>query len=119
MTDIRQQIATQLEAYSSLDALKTAVREWVNTSDRSLDALIIALSTYDNQIYNLSSDDWQELQEQDLSFKSDDATREEDMRRLQRYRETGYSISHEQVAAWLNSAGTDRDLSMLLIRERF
>jgi hypothetical protein len=110
MTDIRQQIDTQLQAYSSLDALKTAVREWLNTSDGSLDALIIALSTYDNQSYNLNSDDWQELEDRDLAFNSDDATREEDMRRLQQYQETGYAISHEQVAAWLNSVGTDREL---------
>ncbi len=110
MTDIRQQIATQLETYSSLDALKTAVREWVNTSDGSLDALITALSTYQDEGYNLSGDDWQQLQEQDLTFKSDDATREEDIHRLQRYRETGYGIPHEQVAAWLESVGTNREL---------
>lgn len=39
MTDIRQQIVTQLDAYSTLEALKVAVREWVNTSDGSLDTL--------------------------------------------------------------------------------
>lgn len=85
MTDIRQQIVTQLEAYNSLDALKTAVREWVDTSDGSLDALITALSTHNNQGYNLSAEDWQQLHEQNLTFTSDDATRKEDMHRLQRY----------------------------------
>lgn len=55
MTDIKQQIATQLEAYSSLDALKTAVREWVITSDGSLDALTAVLSTHHNESYNLTA----------------------------------------------------------------
>jgi hypothetical protein len=110
MTDIRQQIDTQLEAYSSLDALKTAVREWFKTSDGSLDALTTALSTYHNRGYDLNSNDWQELQDQDLTFKTDDAATREDKCRLQRYWETGYGISHEQVAAWLNSVGTDREL---------
>ncbi len=31
------------------------------------------------------------------------------MRRLQRYRETGDGIPHEQVAAWLASIGTDNE----------
>ncbi|RUS96664.1 hypothetical protein DSM106972_086870 [Dulcicalothrix desertica PCC 7102] len=110
MTDIKQQIATQLQAYSSLDALKTAVREWVITSDGSLDALTAVLSTHHNESYNLSADDWQQLYEQGLTFNNEDETREEDMGRLQRYRETGYGIPHEQVAAWLDSVGTDREL---------
>ncbi len=111
MTDIRQQIATQLDAYSTLDGLKAAVREWVETSDGSLDALRKVLLTYRDDDYDLSSEDWQQLQERDLTFKGDDAMKEEDMRRLQRYRETGYGISHEQVAAWLASVGTDNELS--------
>ncbi|MEH1806578.1 MAG: hypothetical protein ACYTXT_03100 [Nostoc sp.] len=86
MTDIRQQIVTQLDAYSTLEALKVAVREWVNTSDGSLDTLKKVLETHLDEDYNLSNEDWQQLQKQDLTFISDDATREEDMRRLQRYR---------------------------------
>lgn len=110
MTDIKQQIATQLEAYNSLDALKIAVREWVDTSDGSLDALKTALSIHHDEGYNLSESDWQQLHEQGLMFTNDDATKEEDMRRLQRYRETGYGIPHEQVAVWLDSVGTNREL---------
>ena len=109
MTDIRQQIATQVDAYSTLEALKAAVREWVNTSDGSLDALRKALLTHRNDDYDLRSEDWQQLQEQDLTFASDDVTKEEDLRRLQQYRETGYGIPHEQVAAWLVSIGTDNE----------
>ncbi len=109
MTDIRQQIATQLDTYSTLEALKAAVREWVNTSDGSLDALRKVLETYHEEDYDLSSEDWQQLHKQDLTLISDDATREEDMRRLQRYRETGDGITHEQVAAWLASIGTDNE----------
>ena len=112
MTDIRQQIATQVDAYSTLEALKAAVREWVNTSDGSLDALRKALLTHRNDDYDLSSKDWQQLQEQDLTFASDDVTKEEDLRRLQQYRETGYGIPHEHVAAWLSSIGTDHSLTV-------
>jgi hypothetical protein len=103
MTDIKQEIATQLDAYSTIKALKAAVREWVNTSDGSLDALRKALLTHRDDDYELSNEDWQHLQEQDLTFKSDDATKSEDMRRLERYRETGYGIPQEQVAAWLEA----------------
>ncbi len=38
----------------------------------------------------------------------DDVTRE-DIHRLQRYRETGYGIPHEQVAAWLDSVYHGRE----------
>jgi hypothetical protein len=107
MTDIRQQITTQLDDYDTLEALKDAVREWVNTSDGSLDALKNSLLAHCKDDYDFSSEDWQQLQEQDLTFASDDATREEDMHRLQRYRDTGYAIPHEQVSAWLLSVGTD------------
>lgn len=110
MTDIKQEIATQLDAYSTLKALKAAVGEWVNTSDGSLDALRKALLTHRDDDYNLSSEDWQQLLDLDLTFKSDDATKSEDMLRLQRYRETGYGIPHEQVAAWLASVGIDNEL---------
>ncbi|MHC5595631.1 MAG: hypothetical protein ACYTXC_06635 [Nostoc sp.] len=109
MTDIRQQIVAQLDAYSTLEGLKAAVREWINTSDASLDTLKKVLETHLDEDYDLNSEDWQQLQKQDLTFISDDATREEDMRRLQRYRETGDGIPHEQVAAWLASIGTDNE----------
>lgn len=34
----------------------------------------------------------------------------EDMERWQRYKMTNHAIPHEQVAAWLGSVGTDREL---------
>ncbi|BCL34372.1 hypothetical protein [Nostoc sp. MS1] len=109
MTDILQQIAAQLDAYSNLEALKAAFQEWINTSDGNLDALKKALEAHFNENYDLNSNDLQQLQEQNLTFTSDDATKEEDMRRLQRYKETGYGISHDEVAAWLASVGTDHE----------
>jgi hypothetical protein len=109
MTNILQQIAIQLDAYSNLEALKAAFKEWISTSDGNLDALKKALEAHVEGNYELSDDDLQKLQEQDLIFSNDDATKEEDMRRLQRYKDTGYGISHEQVAAWLASVGTDHE----------
>lgn len=109
MTDIRQQITTQVEAYHTLEALKAAVQDWVSGSDGSLDAFEKALEAHRNDEYDLTSDDWQQLQEQGLVFDDDAATRNEDMRRLQRYRETGHGIRHEEVAAWLASIGTDSE----------
>jgi hypothetical protein len=109
MTDIRQQIAMQLEGYP-LEALKAAVQEWVSASDGSFDAFEKSLEAHRNDGYDLTSDDWAQLQEQGLVFDSDAATREEHMRRLQRYRETGHAIPHEEVMAWLESIGTDSEL---------
>jgi putative addiction module CopG family antidote len=40
----------------------------------------------------------------------DALTREEDLQRLQNYRDTGKGIPHDQVALWLSSIGTDREL---------
>jgi predicted transcriptional regulator len=34
----------------------------------------------------------------------------EDWKRIQNYRATGKSVPHDQVAAWLSSIGTDREL---------
>ena len=36
--------------------------------------------------------------------------RQEDQQRLQNYRETGYAISHDRVAEWLDSIGTENEL---------
>jgi hypothetical protein len=36
MSDIRQQITLQLDAYKDLQALKSAVSEWINQSDVTL-----------------------------------------------------------------------------------
>jgi putative addiction module CopG family antidote len=40
----------------------------------------------------------------------DELTRAEDLQRIQNYRDTGKGIPHDQVAAWLSSIGTDREL---------
>jgi predicted CopG family antitoxin len=39
MSDIRQQITLQLDAYKDLQALKSAVSEWINQSDVTLPTL--------------------------------------------------------------------------------
>jgi hypothetical protein len=109
MTDIRQQITTKLDDFNTLEALKAAVREWISTSDGSLDALKKSLLAHSDDDYDLSNEEWQQLQEQGLAFASDDVTKEEDLRRLQRYRETGYGIPHDQVATWLLNVGTDKE----------
>jgi hypothetical protein len=49
--------------------------------------------------------DWEHLHQTDFTFDAAEATREEDLQRLQHYRETGHGIPHEQVAAWLSSIG--------------
>lgn len=36
--------------------------------------------------------------------------KQEDLERWQCYQMTGHDISHEQVASWLESVGTDREL---------
>ena len=41
---------------------------------------------------------------------SDEVMRQEDQQRLQNYRETGYAISHDRVAEWLTSIGTENEL---------
>lgn len=110
MTDIRQQITTQLEAFQSLESLKAAVQDWVCSSDGSLDAFGKVLEAHQDDDFELTDEDWRQLQEQGLAFDNDAATKEEDMRRIQRYRETGDAISHDEVAIWLDSIGTDDEL---------
>jgi Ni2+-binding GTPase involved in maturation of urease and hydrogenase len=41
---------------------------------------------------------------------TEDEMRQEDEQRIQRYRETGYAISHDRVAEWLTSIGTENEL---------
>lgn len=112
MTNLSQQIATQINAYHSLDAVKAAVQEWASVSDGSLDALGRALAAHRDDEFELTEDDWQQLKELGLAYDDDTdaATREEDMRRIQAYRETGHAIAHETVSAWLQSRGTDDEL---------
>jgi hypothetical protein len=109
MADVRQQITSQLEAYQNLELLKAAVRQWVNASDGSLDALEKALEAHQEEDY-LTDEDWQQLAQQGLAFDSDAATYAEDMQRIQSYRKTGHAIAHEEVSAWLQSRGTDDEL---------
>lgn len=63
MTDLRQQIASQISAYHTLDAVKAAVQEWASASDGSLDALEKALSAHRDDEYELTEDDWPQLKE--------------------------------------------------------
>jgi hypothetical protein len=109
MTNTRQQIAAHLAGFQDLQALKLAVWEWVNSSDGSLSAFAKALEIYRDQP-ELTEAEWRQLQQQGLAFDSDSASRVEDMQRLRRYRETGESIPHDQVAAWLASIGTEHEL---------
>ena len=112
MTDVRQQIASQLEAYHSLEALKAAVQDWITASDCSLDAFEKALEAHQEDDFSFTDEDWRELERQGLAFEGDaDAvTRDEHMRRIQHYRETGEAVSHDKVVAWLDSWGTDNEL---------
>lgn len=112
MTNTRQQIAAHLAGFQDLQALKLAVWEWVNSSDGSLSAFAKALANYRDQPLTeaLTEAEWQQLQQQGLAFDSDSDSRAEDMQRLQRYRETGESIPHDQVVAWLASIGTEHEL---------
>jgi hypothetical protein len=41
---------------------------------------------------------------------TEDEMRQEDEQRIQRYRQTGYAISHDRVAEWLTSIGTENEL---------
>ena len=109
MTNTRQQIAAHLADFKDLQALKLAVWEWVNSSDVSLTAFAKALERYRVEP-ELTEMDWQQLQQQGLIFENDAASRTEDMQRLQRYRETGESIPHDQVAVWVASLETDHEL---------
>jgi Arc/MetJ-type ribon-helix-helix transcriptional regulator len=55
---------------------------------------------------------FQLLEERDLSLNSpelDQATRQEDQQRLDKYRQTKQGVPHDQVAAWLDSIGTDHE----------
>jgi hypothetical protein len=109
MTDIRQQIAAQLDAYSDLQALKAAVWEWVDTSDGNLADLEKVLGSHQNN-YELDDAEFEQLRKQGLAFENDQETREDDLRRLEHYRVTHHGISHEKVAEWLSSIGTDHEL---------
>ncbi|MBW4464719.1 MAG: hypothetical protein KME07_04675 [Pegethrix bostrychoides GSE-TBD4-15B] len=104
MANTRRQIAAHLAGFQDLQALKLAVWEWVNSSDGSLTAFAKVLAIHRDQP-ELTEAEWQQLQQQGLAFDSDSASRAEDMQRLQRYQETGESIPHDQVAAWLSSIG--------------
>ena len=65
----------------------------------------------------LHADLWAQLIEQleSQAFPSSEipsasVMRQEDQERLQNYRETGYAISHDRVAEWLDSIGTENEL---------
>jgi hypothetical protein len=110
MTDIRHQIAAQLNAYSNLQALKAAVWEWLDTSDGNLADLEKVLESHRNDDSKLNDAEFEQLRKQGLAFEADEETREDDFRRLERYRATYYGVSHEKVAEWLSSIGTDHEL---------
>ncbi len=60
---------------------------------------------------NLGDREVRQLREQGLYFDApDEETREEDVRRLEQYRKTGYAIPRDRVAQWLDSMGTDNEL---------
>jgi hypothetical protein len=40
---------------------------------------------------------------------TDEQMRQEDEQRIARYRATGYGISHDRVADWLNGIGTENE----------
>ena len=110
MTDVRQQIALQLNAYQDLQALKAAVWEWVKQSDTNLAPFEKILAAHNSEDVHYDDSDWQHLQQTGFTFDTDEATREADLQRLQNYRETGHGIPHDQVAEWLSSIGTDNEL---------
>jgi hypothetical protein len=109
MSDIRQQITLQLDAYKDLQALKSAVSEWINQSDVTLPTLEKILAAHSSVDIDYTESDWEHLHQTGFAFDTAEATREEDLQRLQRYRETGHGIPHEQVSEWLSSIGTDRE----------
>jgi hypothetical protein len=41
---------------------------------------------------------------------TDEQMRQEDEQRIARYRATGYGISHDRVAEWLDTIGTENEL---------
>jgi putative addiction module CopG family antidote len=53
---------------------------------------------------------FQSLALEEEEDEMDKITLEEDLQRIQRYRETGKGIPHEQVLEWLSSIGTDHEL---------
>jgi hypothetical protein len=109
MSDIRQQITLQLDAYKDLQALKSAVSEWINQSDVTLPTLEKILAAHSSVDIDYTESDWEHFHQTGFAFDTAEATREEDLQRLQRYRETGHGIPHEQVSEWLSSIGTDRE----------
>jgi hypothetical protein len=109
MSDIRQQITLQLDAYKDLQALKSAVSEWINQSDVTLPTLEKVLAAHSPVDIDSTESDWENLHQTGFAFDTTEATREEDLQRLQNYRETGHGIPHEQVSEWLASIGTDNE----------
>jgi hypothetical protein len=111
MSDIREQITLQLDAYRDLQALKSAVSEWINQSDITLPTLEKILAAHSPVDIDYTESDWEHLHQTGFAFDTTEATREEDLKRLQRYRETGHGIPHEQVSEWLSNIGTDIEKS--------
>lgn len=111
MSDIRQQITLQLDAYQNLQALKSAVSEWINQSDATLPTLEKILAAHSPIDIDYTESDWKQLQQTGFAFDTPEETREEDLQRLQRYRETGHGIPHEQVSEWLCYQSLSRDNS--------
>jgi hypothetical protein len=111
MTDLQHKVTVQLDAYTDIDRLKEAVRDWVRQSDdRSIDTLSAILASHSNYEIEYSESDWQYLQETGFAFDNDRDTLAEDARRLENYRQTHQAIDRDRVAQWLSSIGTDREL---------
>ncbi len=115
MTDIRQEIALQLDAYEDIQALKSAIWEWVNQIESTLPNLELRpleqiLASHQTVAVKYSEADWLRLEAMGFWFDSDAATLEDDRRRLAQYRETEEGVDHDRVAAWLSSIGTESEL---------
>jgi predicted transcriptional regulator len=115
MTNIRQEIAIQLDAYEDIQALKSAIWEWVNQVESTLPTVELRpleriLASYQTVDVEYSEADWLRLEAMEFWFDSDAATLEGDRRRLAHYRETGEGVDHDRVAAWLSSIGTETEL---------
>lgn len=115
MTDIRQQITIQLEAYHTLEALKAAVQDWVSASDGSLDAFEKALAAHRDDdadfpgVGDAENWEWGEI-DQSLQFTSliEQEMIQKSLEALEGYRRTGQGIPHDQMKAWVATLGTDR-----------
>jgi hypothetical protein len=111
MTDLRHQITIQLDAYTDIDRLKQAVRDWLRQSDEpNIHTLSSILARHTNEGVEYTESDWKYLQESGFTFDSDRDTLVEDAKRLENYRQTHHAIDHERVADWLSSIGTEREL---------